>query len=58
MDVTGKRPVWSECNFPASNTVAKKILVSALIISIVIGTCVDLEFFLLGLSYFVLWPLT
>ena len=46
LDVTGKLPVWSDHNFTASTTVANTRQVSALIGSIMIGTCVYLAFFL------------
>ena len=46
LDVTGKLPIWYEYTFPESTTVAEKIRVSALMGSIVIGTYVDLAFFL------------
>ena len=46
--MTGKRPVWYEYTFTASTTVAKTIRVSAFMGSIVIDTCVDLAFLLLG----------
>ena len=46
LDVTRKLPVWSDYTFPESTTVAKKIRVSALLVSIVIGICVDIEFLL------------
>ena len=50
MDVTVKRPVWSEYNFPSCATVQNTILVSTFLDSMVIGTCVDLEFFLAWLK--------
>ena len=45
MDVTVKLPVCYEYTFPTSITVANTRLVSALLGSIVIGTCVYLDFF-------------
>ena len=53
--VTGNQPVWSEYTFTESNTDAKTILFPAFPGFIVIGTCVDLSFFLLCSSSFALW---
>ena len=55
--MTVKLPVCCEYTFTASTTGAKAIFVSALLVSIVIGTCVDMEFFLFGSSDLVLGPL-
>ena len=46
MYVTGKWTVWYEYTFTASTTVDKTICISALLNSIVIDTCVDLEYFI------------
>ena len=46
LNVTGKLPVWSDYAFPESTTVANTRLISALFVSVVIDTCVDLTFFL------------
>ena len=45
MDVIGKLPVWYEYNFSSSTTIENIRLFYAFLGSIVIGTCVDLEFF-------------
>ena len=58
LDVTGKQPVCYEYTFTVSINISKTIWVFAFLGSIVIGTCVDIEFFLLGSSALALWPLT
>ena len=58
MDVIGNLPVWSKYTFPKSTTVANTRLFYAFMGSIVIGTCVDIAFSLLGSSELVLWPPT
>ena len=58
MDVTGKQYVWYEYTFPVSTTFSKTRCVSKFLVSVVIGTCVDIDSFLFGSSAFALCPLT
>ena len=48
MYVTEKLRVWSEYTVPTSTTVGNTRCVSAFLISLLIGTFVDLSFFLFG----------